>query len=362
MWICCKNLVLVISLLLLTSCSSAEYKEALRLYELAQSSKNIHQLTNALSTLAKIAPETYQAEFIKVESAKKQLEQAQNFQAKGDNYSAYLTSHDSYRSVPSADSKKILISSGKTLFPFLKAQFSIDKSFQRRPQDLTALFKKYNELPIKQWNLIEVNNAVEQLSKAVIELNSALALIENDILKTKVSEVSLWQTAIENQIDIVVKARDYFSNLARYRSANILIKLNKTLTIESIKLLSLVRPKFAKESMQSSFLKANSEYEPFQNIMVNVSLAENLSAKDIHVFWYQSWKDIEVATLEPEGVFSNYPIKSQNRKIQLLEFLDKSRISVPLLTENFYSQTVLKQKIPQLTMLTNKLKEDKALL
>jgi hypothetical protein len=101
-----KSFLLIISLFLLTSCSSAEYQEALRLYEIAKANKNIYQLNTALSTLAKLAPEEYQTEFVKVAKAKKLLEQAQYAQTQGNNYSAYLTSHDSYRSVPNGDSKK----------------------------------------------------------------------------------------------------------------------------------------------------------------------------------------------------------------------------------------------------------------
>jgi hypothetical protein len=357
-----KNFLLVILLLLLTSCSSAEHQEALRLYEIAKANKNITQLTTALTTLAKLAPEEYQAEFIKVAEAKKRLEQAQHAKNQDNNYLAYLASHDSYRSLPSGESKKILISSGKALLPILKAQLAIDKSFQYRPKQLTTLFEKYSLLPVSNWDLIEVNNTVKQLSKAVFELDKALIQIEIATPNTEIAEISLWQSAITNQMTIVAQARNHFANLARYKSAIELITLNQALTAESKKLLSLVRPKLAQESMYKSFQKAKDKYAPFQNIITNISLAENLSAKDIHTLWYKNWQNIEIAILAPADEFEHYPAKSEKRTRQLATYLNKNNITIPTLADSFDNKTRLSQKQPQLTVLTDKLKEDKTLL
>lgn len=362
MLIRCKKILLAISLVLLVSCSSAEYTEALRLYELAKSNKNIHQLATALSALTKLAPEEYQAEFSKVTKAKKLLEQAKHSQAQGNHYLAYLASHDSYRSVPSINSKKILISSGKALLPILKAELAIDKSFQHRPKQLTTLFKAYSQLAVSDWDLIKVNDAVEQLSKAVMALKKALIWIKSEIPNTKIPELSLWKATIENQFEMVVKARNYFSNLARYHSATKLTKLNQELATESIKLLSLVRPKLARESMTKAFQQANTQYAPFQNLIANISLAENLSKKDIHIIWYENWHSIEIATLAPKAEFEHYPAESKKRAKQLASYLNKSSISIPSLTDSFENQTALNQKRPKLMRLTNNLKEDKALL
>lgn len=358
----CIGILLVISLLLITSCTSAEHKEALRLYQSAISSKNIHQRATALTTLAKLAPEKYQAELTKVKKAKALLLQAQQYQAQNDDYSAYLSSHASYRSIPSVDGKKILVSTGKVLLPFLKAQLNIDKYFQFLPKKLTPLFNKYSELPVSNWDLIKVNKVVEQLSKAVIELNNAIALLENEKVKTMIPDVSLWKKSLENRLYITVQARNYFANLARYRSARILFKLNDKLTFESSNLLSLVRPKLAQESMQSSFQKAQSEYADFQNITANISLAENLNVKDIHAIWYKNWQSLELATLEPKDEFANYPINSSNRDRLLTAFINEKKIRIPVLTESFYDKAEMNQEYHQLTKLTDALKKDKALL
>lgn len=355
----CKNIVLITVLLLLTSCSSAEYKEALRAYELAKLAQDIQQLTITLSRLATLAPKEYKTEFIKAEKAITLLEQAKVYQTQKNNYAAYLSSHESYRSIPNYAAKKILISSGESLFPLLKAKFSIDHSFQSRPKQLTKLFEQYSTLPVDNWNLIKVNAAVAQLSKAAIELQKALVLTP---LHTKIPEISLWQEAITHQISIVIKARDYFSNLALNYSANRLKKINNNLSTESSNLLSLVRSTFAKESMQSSFLKAKNQYAPFQRLIENLSLAANLSTKDIHVDWYSPWKDIELATLDPKGDFENYPLKKQERNKRLEAYLDIDRINIPRVDAEFNHKEGFYEKFPEIISLTEKLNTDKALL
>lgn len=193
------------------------------------------------------------------------------------------------------------------------------------------------------------------MDKALVQIEIATSSIE-------ISELSSWQSAIANQMIMVTNARDYFSNLARYHSATELTKLNQTLSAESIKLLSLVRPKLAQESMYKSFQQANDQYAPFQNLIANISLAENLSVKDIHIIWYENWQNIELAILEPKNEFKNYPAESKKRARQLATYLGKSNINIPILTDSFDNQMALSQKQSQLMKLNNKLKEDKALL
>ena len=357
----CNNIFLV-CLLLLTSCSSAEHKEAIRLYELAKENRNIYQLTSALNTLAKLKPEQYQAEFTKVEKAQNLLEQAKIYQTQGDYYSAYLSSHDSYRSIPSLDGKKAVIDSGRALLPLLKAQLSIDESFIYRPKLLSEFFIKHSELPVVDWDLIQINSTVEQLSKALVELDKALVFIKSASDNAQFSEIFSWQSAIEKQLIIVTEARNYFSNLARYHSAKILIKLNENLSKESRKLLSLVSQKLAQESMEIHFLKAQNKYAPFKNLMANLSLAEKLSAKDIHADWYANWKIIETSILEPEGDFKNYPKHSQYRNKELTTFTERINITIPALKEAYYNKAAIAQTHPSIMKIIIKLRVDKSLI
>lgn len=354
-----KNILLIMTLLLLTSCTSAEHSEALRIYQLAKTTQNLEQLTHALSTLAKLAPEQYQAEFAKAEQAKTFLAQAQSHQAEKNDYATYLASHTSYRSLPSTAAKNILISSGASLFPLLKAKISIDNSFQFRPEHLAQLFQKYSELPISDWNLVEVNTTVEQLSRAIKALNTALDLVQPN---THIAEMELWQSAITEQINMVTHARDYLANLALYHSARKLEILNEELSNESIKLLSLVRQKLAEEAMQPAFLKAINQYAPFQSLIVNISFATNLSVKDKHAGWYQHWHMLELTTLEPIGEFKNYPVNKQHRNKQLATFLAANKISIPVLAHEFSNKSYFYQRFPAIIALTEKLKIDNALL
>lgn len=356
-----KEILIVISLLLLVSCSSPEHKEALRLYEQAKANKNIHQLAIALNTLAKIAPKKYQEEFVKVDTAKGLLEQAQQYQVQGNYYQAYLTSHESYRSIPSTENKKILQSSGKVMLPILNAQLSVNKSFQYSPKMLSPLFEKHSKLPIEQWNLIEINSAIKQLSITVNELTSALTFLQNKKLKTDIPELVLWENSIAEQYKTVLNARDYFSNIARYHGAKKLTQLNKLLTTESSKLLSLVRPKFAQESMQSSFLKAQGEYATLQNVIANLSLAESLSNKDIHASWYKKWQKLESNVLEPKKQFIHYPVNSTKRETQLSRFINNN-LSTPALSDTVDNSAMMVTDQRQISQLLKSLVEDKALL
>jgi hypothetical protein len=355
----CKNIIIIVLLLLLASCSSAEYKEALRAYESAKSSQNIQQLTAALSTLARLAPDEYQVEFVKTKKAKTLLEQAQDYQSQNNNYAAYLASHQSYRSIPSQAAKNILVSAGDKLYPLLQAIISIDHSFESRPKQLTKFFEQYSDLPVEEWDLIKVNTSVTQLSKALKELQKAHELLipSDDSL-----DVELLQAAIEAQIIIISEARDYFSNLALYHSAKILKALNSELSNESSTLLSLVRTKFAKKTMEPSFLKANSHFLPFQELIENMSLAANLNKKDIHADWYQHWINIVNTTLEPNDNFENYPLKKNYRNKQLDVYLNKNRISIPILSQAYSDKSALYKNFPAIITLTEKLQLDKALL
>ena len=341
------------------SCTSPEYKAALKSYQLAKSTKNIEQLAQALTTLARKSPEQYQAELKKVKQAQALVKQAINFQAQHDDYAAYLASHESYRSIANTAAKQILISTGKKLFPILQAKLNIDKSFNYRPQQLRKMFKRYQQLPINEWDLIAVNSTVEQLSKSIHALNKALKSIK---LNTSSVDTTHWQSTILHQITLVTNARDYFSNLAKYQGAKALKTLNDKLRDESITLLSLVRPKLAKESMQPLFLKAQNNYAEFEALIENLSLAENLSKKDIHIAWYQHWHNIEKAILMPEGDLSLYPAKSLEVNKQLATFLDKDKIAVPKFNEVFYSQSIMIKDSGFLLPLTEKLNIDKALL
>lgn len=354
-----KNIILISVLLLLISCSTPEYKEALRNYELAKSTQDIQKLTIALSTLATLAPDEYHAEFIKAEKATILLEQAKASQSQHNNYEAYLSSHASYRSIPSYAAKKILVSSGDKLFPLLKSKTSVEQSFQTRPKQIAQLFEQYRKLPVENWDLIKVNATVAQLSKTTIELQKALYLVP---MESNIPEISLWQIAIEHQISIVIKAREYFSNLALSYSANSLKELNNDLSAESSKLLSLVRSNFAKETMKPLFIKAKNEYATFQSLIENLSLAANLSTKDIHVDWYSDWRSIELATLFPKGDFENYPLKKDDRNIQIDKYLDISRIDIPCLDAEFSRKENFYKKFPKIMSLVEKLNWDKELL
>ncbi len=359
----CKYIVVVFSLLILVSCTSPEYKKALADYEVAKTEQNLKQLSLALKTLTSIAPDKFQSEFIKVEKAHLHLQTAENELQLGNNYAAYIASHNSYRSIPNSAAKNILIKAGKELLPLLKATLSIEKYLNIQTKELQQKIEQQSKLSISDWNLITVNNNIEQLSIAYNELETAAnLLLIFDEENHNIPNLYNWQRALAEQQQLLKKVRHHFANVAQYHSANLLKTLNDNLTSESIKLLSLVRQEFAKESMQKKFIQSQDHYSEFQNIVENVALAENLTNKDKHANWYQKWQNLEKSILEPKGNFKNYPIESKDRNKKLLTYLDIEIIQLPSLTSAFNSEVIFNNNFNDIIELTDKLKIDKTLI
>lgn len=346
----------------LTSCSTAEYKEAILSYEEAQKTHILPHLVLALRKLAQIKPQKYDKKLAVAEKAQSQLRQAQMYYTQNDIYSAYLLSHDSYRNLPSIENKELLIESGKKLFTLLRVEMSIEDSYQNRPLLLTEFFNNYRDLDVEKWNLVDVNSLIEQLTKSIIELNSALDILKSTDSYLLLPEISQWENGIEEQLRIVTQARDYLPNIARYRSANILLELNNALSVESIELLSLVRSNMAKEAVQPSFIKAQQTYHPYFRLMENISLATNLSKRDIHVSWYEEWRNIEKGVLHPQGIFSNYPVQADNRSKQLKRIIEKNTPSPIFIGDGFTKKFDFSRHYPTINALIEKLKRDKSLL
>jgi hypothetical protein len=349
-------------LLSLLSCSFIEYDKALHSYKQAKLDQNLSDITSTLTTLAKLKPEKHKAQLNTVIKANVQLQQAQEYFTNGDFYNSYLLSHGSYRSVPSIKAKVLLSESATPLLPILKAQLSIEKSFQYTVLLLPNLFENYEATPISHWDLVKVNTILEQLGRSIKALDYALNIIESRDIYLPDSQLTQWEKKIEQQRNIITLARDYLPTLAKSRSAKILLELNQSLTNESINLLSLVSPALAKQTIQSSFYKAQVIYSPFQEVIENISLAMNLNSKDVHANWYQGWNRIEINVLELKDDFTNYPRLSKHRIAQLNQQLENEKVIIPKIVDNLVSKKDFNQQLSVITGLVEKLKQDKALL
>lgn len=357
--------IAVLSFLLfyVVSCSPSDYSQALSQYQEAQKNQQLSSITLALRKLAKLEPETYQEQLVLAESSQAKLITSQLALANHDYYTAYLNSHEAYRSFPSAEGKALLIESGRPLLTLLRAQESIDRSYQYRQLTLTPIFERFYQLQVADWDLIQGNNLVNKLNQSVTELNRAFEYIQASDLQNKIPEVMLWEKEILKQLTELQDVRDYFPSLARYRSAKVLLLLANSLADESIELLSLVRPSMAKDATQRSFIIAKDEYALYQQTMENISLAENSSRKDIHARWYIDWEQTVLNVLEAGENFDNYPAIVSQAIANIEQIILDNRIDSPLIVkDDFYDQKQFTKQFKSIYVLLAKLKRDKALL
>lgn len=357
--------IAVLSLLLfyVVSCAPSDYSQALSAYQEAQKTQKLSSLTLALKKLAQLSPETYQEQLVLAENSQEKLATAERALANDDYHTAYLASHEAYRSFPSADSKQVLIQSGRPLLTLLKAQESIDRSYQYRQLALRPIFERFYQSEVADWDLIQGNKLVNKLNHSVVELSRAFEYIQESALQHEIPAVMLWEKEISKQLTELQQVRDYFPNLARYRSAKVLLSLAKSLADESIELLSLVRPSMAKGATKRSFLQAKDEYALYQQLMENISLAENSSRKDIHARWYTDWEKTVLEVLEAGDNFANYPT-IVNESISKIEQIihDNYVESPPMIKGEFYDKAQFTEQLPSVNALLAKLKRDKALL
>ena len=204
---------------------------------------------------------------------------------------------------------------------------------------------------------------MSKLNQSTTELHRAFEYIQDSGLQNEMPEVLLWEKAIARQLTELQQVRDYFPDLARHRSAKVLLSLAKSLADESLELLSLVRPSMAKDATQRSFIKAKDEYALYQQVMENISLAENSSRQDIHASWYTGWEKTVLNVLEADESFANYPVKvkqSINNIEQVIR--DNNAKSPPSIKDEFYDKAQFTSQFPSINALLAKLKRDKALL
>jgi len=375
--------ILPFALLCLLSCSPAEYNTALNNYNNAIKQHNLSSTLDSLKILAKFKPDEYKNELIRTIKLNETLTEAKKHMASKNYYQAYLNSHDVYRQSLDSESKALLISSGKKLTSIIKTQNNIEiflissgkkltsiiKTqnnieifFKNYPKDLSKVLKKLAMSPVISWNLIEVNQLVSQLSKSRLLLKSALFSLENNSQDLNIPEIKQWTQGIATLLTNITYSQNFIVNRARYQSAIALLDAHKLLTKESTKLLSYVHEKIAIKTLTPTFYKAESNYQPYQVLIENISLALLLNRSDIHSVWYTNWQKLESDILLPKMPFSNYPIDAKNIDQQLNELIIENTSSLTTQHNNVNTLTEFSHQYPQVNTLVKKLKRDKALI
>lgn len=358
----CSKLFLSFSILLLTGCSKVDLHFAEKAYQEAKSTQNSKATITALTTLAALSPEEYQGQLDSAKIAITQLQQAKLYLAESNYYLAYLNGHSSYRTFPTKESKAVLLEAGAKIRFVVDVQANIVKSFTHLPKSITKVLVKYQNQPVLEWDVIEINAVIGQLGKAASVINSSLAIIEREESKLEFPEIETWRTGINNQLIIINKIQMHLINIALCSSANMLEQLNVQLSEDSTNLLSLVREALAEEAMRPNFIKAKEEYEPYENLAINLSLASSLAQRNTHAKWYSHWKSIEVQVLEGSDSFSDYPALFSTRAKQLSAFKAEAKKSIPNVSQGFSSLDLFMSKYGTIYDLIDKLNRDRMIL
>jgi len=354
--------ILSLALLCLVSCSPAEYNTALNSYNNAIKQHNLSSTIDSLKILAKFKPDEYKNELIETIKLNETLTKAKKYMASKNYYQAYLNSHNVYRQSLDSESKALLISSGKKLTSIIKAQNNIELFFENYPKDLSKVLKNLTMSPVISWNLIEVNQLVSQLSKNRQVLKSALFSLENNSQDLNVPEIRSWTKGIETLLTNITLSQNFIVNRARYQSAIALLDTHKLLTKESTKLLSYVHEKIAIKTLTPTFYKAESNYQPYQVLIENISLALLLNRSDIHSAWYTNWQTLESNILLPKMPFYNYPKDAKSIDLQLNQLIIENTSSLTIQDNNVITLAEFSRQYPQIYTLVKKLKRDKALI
>jgi hypothetical protein len=313
----------IIFISFISACSPSKESMTLEKYNQAINKGNIEDVIVTLEQLAVIDNTEYQKILTEAKLAKNQLNKALQSFNENDFSTAYLASHASYRKLPLIENKRLLVLTGEKLIPLLQAQLKIEESFKLTPKVIKNKLEMFQKKPADEWDLIEVNQFIENINDSVKLLEDSLNLLNNIIDSQKEPELLNWKADIEQYLLVMIKAKNNLINLAQNTSANILLTLNNQLTEESENMLSLIRPSLAKQSLLPTFLKAQEAYATYHVVIENISLSDSPFQKSIHSTWYKEWLEIENNVLYTDENFQNYPSNSVARVKQLNFYINR---------------------------------------
>ena len=270
-----------------------------------------------LKQLTIIDKNKYQEKLAQAQETKILIDSIQVF-LKDNNYiEAYLSSHRAYRLFPIPQSKKLLVITGKKLVPLLKAYSKIEQSFNIEPALFKKQLKTYQQQSPKEWNLVEVNTLIENLNASSASLQEALNIIESIAHIEKSTVLSNWKVDIHKQMSFIMMSKELLISIAQAVSADVLLTLNEGLVAESQNMLSLIRPSLAEINLQPLFFKAQTNYQPYQTLNENISLANSKQSYNKDSIWYKDWSALEDHVLNISDGLLNYVSTSPSRIKQL---------------------------------------------
>lgn len=347
---------------ILIACSPNQKTLALNSYEDAQKKGKLSLTIAALETLNSIEPSGYQKLLNSAKIAQNSLKLAKAQLHAGDYLSAYINSRESHSSFPIKENRNLLIKSGQKIQWLLIAQSNIDKSFEYFPTSIHDSLNQYTNTPILEWDLIATNKLIEQLSYHAKYLKAALNTIEQQNNLNLSTEILSWQLGIKKQLTLANEIQSYITNIALYRSAQKLKEDYLYLLKGSKNLLSLVRTKDAANVMKPDFIKIKKQFEPYSQVIENLSLATSIKSNNSHMTWYKNWYQLEWGVLNIISPFSNYLINETATVKLLNNHLDKNNLNKPNFHLGYINAINFNNSYPEVSDLINKLTKNKVLL
>jgi hypothetical protein len=351
-----KQLIMMLCLLFCLGCSSDENEKAELIYQQAKSRHNIDELVEALTVLERLGDVKYLPKLLKAKQARRKYLDSVKHMREKNYYLAYLSSHDSLQQMYSVESKTVLIESGGILLPLIKV-----KDIFERSKQIPRLFSQYKNLPIIDWNLLEVNLSLKEYSKNISSLEKAMRIISK--MKTNYTnrllpELNIIELKFEVQLKQIHKEQKYLIDLALFRNAELLIKLNDKLSQENFSISQIFNKNKIDEAMVPFIVKAKNRYALNKYIIENMFFAASFKAKKHHMIWFEKWKELERDILEPTDGFIDYSHKTSLRNERLALYVDKTKIDLSKIKEDILKSDSIFKESKVIRGLIDKLSKD----
>lgn len=339
---------------IMSACTPSKYDIALTNYQNAIEEKNLTLLLPALTILSQLAPEEYSAELKQIINANKQYLQAVNYLEHANPYLAYITVHDSYQKFPSVQSKDVLLKSGKVMLPLLRVNSALKQSIKQLPSKLQEMVLSYDETPVTEWNLIDVNQLLEKINQSLFALTNANTILKRNGISNYSTELSLWSASIQAQKQQLLLIKNHIIHSSLNQSALQLQLHNQILVDNSEELLSLVHEKLALQSLQSLFIKTQQQYQPYREANQNISLASSAGNSNKNATWYSRWRQLEDDTLTLPTSVDDYIMTAKQRANEINDYINQKKITVDVSSKLLAPLSI--------NILIKKLKKDKTML
>jgi hypothetical protein len=352
-----KQVIMILCLLCCLGCSSDENEKAEFIYQQAKSRHNIDELVEALTELERLGDEKYIPRLLKAKQAReKYLDSVKHMRDKN-YYLAYLSSHDSLQQMYNVESRTILIESGTILLPLIKV-----KDILERSKKIPRLFSQYKNSPVVDWNLLEVNLSLKEYSKNISSLEKAMHIIskmKTNYTNTLLPELNIIELKFEGQLKQIHKEQNYLIDLALFRNAELLIKLNDKLSQENFSISQIFNKNKIDEAMVPFIVKAKNRYALNKYIIENMFFAASFNSKKHHIIWFEKWKEVERDILEPAAGFIDYSYKTRQRNERLALYVDETKIDLSEIEEDIIKSVSIFQESEVIRGLINKLSKDR---